>query len=517
LTFTAGVVLAGSGCYLVVDKSGGAEGAAGIGGGCNFCGAGGDSFPTGSVPDPSGSGGTYPTPSVVVSGTGGVGGAGGRAAGPEAPLTRVVSPPAGCPSLTVSRFNELIFVDPLVTNDARADNQAAYRPWSFRQRLEALVPGSADGASALVGAWLDQWSTLTSVPESTDPAAALVSIQPRPAAGDTFVCPWLRTSPQTGCDSSCTSCNNRRVDLSRAPFRLLAIVNRADLAAGNGAASAVACGSSGGEMRFIYGAADPQTNGVLPFTVVFEYGITLQSGETLRDWAAVWHALAALPVSSPNFNAQLDAVLAQGLVRATLRRVLTNEVAFGLADGDPWEMRQFVPQLTDAGTMRLVEVAMNGTPRLTLAGSTELGQWIDANSATVLAGQNALPVTMLAASAPIPSADFAWQTSATDAATATAFNQNTCNGCHGGRTDPTDVPFQHVAPPATMSYYGGGPGAPSAARLSHFLNNPGHDDELGRRERLLAGYLCSSCGGGTGGIGGGGSGGGGAGGRVYSP
>jgi hypothetical protein len=481
LTVAASVVMAGSGCYLVVDKS---PSAPVPGDQCSACTGGG-----GPTPMSFGSGG-YSGPF----GTGfGGGGVGGQAGGPDAPLTPVVSPPTTCPLTSVARFNDLLIVDPQVTNDSRANNQMDYHPWSFRQRLEGLVPDSPDGAGALASAWLDQWSSLTSVPTSTDLAATTVSIQPRPAAEQTFLCPWLARSPDTGCDFSCTTCSSRRVDLTQAPFKLLAIANRVDVAATGTTAGAVACGAGGGELRFIYGAADPQTMDVLPFTVVFEYTLTLRPGETLRDWAAAWYALDKLSLGSQAYNAQLDTVVAQGLARATLARVRTNEVAFGAADGDPWEMRQFVPQLTDAGTTHLVEVAVTGTPRLTLASSPDLGQWIDANAAAVLAGQNLLPASMLAASAPIPTPDFSWHTTATDPATAAAFNQNTCNGCHGGRTDSTDVPFQHVAPPAAVSNYGGNPGAPQAAQLSHFLNNPGHADELGRRETVLAGLLCASC------------------------
>ena len=506
VTFAASVAMTAGGCYLVVDKSsppppvpedqcGAVACTGGFGVGTSF-----------------GSGGYY----GPGSGLGGGGGAGGQAGGPGAPLAQV-PPPSTCPSPPVQRFSDLLVVDPQVTNDSRASNLASYHPWSFRQRMESLVPDAPEAASVVASAWLDQWSSLTSFPVSSDPGAAMVSIQPRPAIEQTFVCPWLLRSAGTACDFSCTACNNRHVDLAAAPFKLLAVVNRVDVAAGGTTAAAVACGTGGGELRFVYGAADPQTMNVLPFTVVFEYTVTLHPGETLRDWAGAWSALDKLTLGSAAYNAQLDTVVAQGLARATLARVRTNEVAFGAADGAPWEMRQFAPQLTDAGTTRLVEVPVTGTPRLTLASSPDLGKWIDANSASVLAGQNLLPASMLAASAPIPSSDFSWQTTATDAAAEAAFNQNTCNGCHGGRTDATDVPFQHVAPPASVSNYGGNPGAPKAAQLSHFLNNPGHPDELGRRETLMAGLLCASCAvvpgtGGAGGAGGAPSGGGGRGG-----
>src|SRR4029453_7800006 len=98
----------------------------------------------------------------------------------------------------------------------------------------------------------------------------------------------------------------------------------------------------------------------------------------------------------------------------------------------------------------------------------------------VLAGANNLPATMLSATAPLPTPDFSWATTAHDPATAAASTRNPCNGCHGGRTDPADVPFQHVAPPS-VPYYSSGTAA--TARLSRFLHNPGYDDELGRRER----------------------------------
>jgi hypothetical protein len=183
-------------------------------------------------------------------------------------------------------------------------------------------------------------------------------------------------------------------------------------------------------------------------------------------------------------------VVAHGLERATLRRVLTNEVAFGQSDGLPWELRQFVPTQTDAGVVRLVEVATAQTPRLTVGASPELGLWLDDNASSVLAGDNRLDARFLAASAPMPTAGFAWQTLARDPAVNVAFNHNTCNGCHGGRA-PDDVPFQHIAPAAgAMGYYGAAAGP---ARVSKYLHNPGHDDELGRREAALAKVICGSC------------------------
>jgi hypothetical protein len=465
VTLAGALAAASGGCYIVSDPGPQTE-PPGFGGGFG-------------APDPRlpyGSGGAV--------GTGGI-------PGPDDALPHSDGGGIACPSPTVSRFKELLFVDPTVLADARASNGTADHSWSFQQRVEDLA-GGTDAAGALVEAWLAQWKTVTEVPVSTDPGAATIPITPRPAADSVLRCPLLHSSFSAGCNADCSSCESHVIDLSNGAFSLLAIANRLDL--GN----AGACGTDGGEMRFIYSATPPTSGMTLPFTVIFEYHVTLRPGETLHDWAAAWHQLAAF-APGPDFNDRLAGVVAQGLARASLHRVLTNENAFGAPDGLPWEMRQFTPTLTDDGVTRLTEVAVDQTPRLTLGSSSALGQWIDQNATSVVAGDNKLDARFLAASAPIPTPAFAWQTMATDPTVNTAFNRNTCNGCHGGRGDG-DIPFQHVAPPAG-GYYGPSTGA--AVLLSHFLNNPGHDDELGRRERVMAGDLCAVCGGGGSGGGGG--------------
>jgi len=400
----------------------------------------------------------------------------------DAALPPAPSVPAACPNVAVDRFRELMLIDPSVIGDSRAENGALDHPWSFRQRLEDL---NADPAAAgpLADAWPDQWRSLADVPISTAEGAARIPITARPSVDAVLRCSWLHTTPDNGCDIGCGSCQGRKLDLVQAPFRLLAVANRIDLA------TAGACGADGGELRFVYGAVTPGTLASLPLTVIFEYHVTLHAGESLHDWAADWHALGATD-PGPALAARLATVVEHGLARATLRRVLTNDGAFGPPLGLPWEMRQFVPAATDAGVTRLVEVAVAQTPRLTLMSSTDLGQWIDANASSVLAGDNKLDARFLASSAPIPSFDFAWHTAASDPAVNTAFNHNTCNGCHGGRT-ADDIPFQHVAGPVSNGYYD--PSGASSVRLSKVLHNPGHDDELAHRERGMAAVLCTRC------------------------
>lgn len=230
-------------------------------------------------------------------------------------------------------------------------------------------------------------------------------------------------------------------------------------------------------------------------TIAFEYQVRLPAGQNRRGWASAWHALGKIPFGA-GYNAELGALVARAMEGATLRRVVTNEVALGEPLGLPWELRQFRPVVAAAGSDRpasgstLEQVAVAHTPRLALNHSDELARWIDGNRRAIADGDNLLGPTMLAGAAAIPSADFAWRAPA-DPAAVVAFNRNTCNGCHGGRAAPGDLPFQHLAA-AEGSYYGGG--SPGQARLSRHLHTPGSDDELSRRAALLEATLCAPCG-----------------------
>jgi hypothetical protein len=394
--------------------------------------------------------------------------------------------PSSCPGRAVDRWKELLIIDRSVMADALARNESADAPWSFRRRLEDLA-GGTDRAAELAYAWLGQWRSLTSVSISAGaPSGARVAVIPRPTVDGELLCPWLRLTPANGCVAGCATCVDRRLDLLQAPFRLIAIVNRADLARGDGA-----CGRDGGELRFVYTAVRPDTRASLPFTVIFEYRVTLPAGEDGRSWAGAWRALGLVPFG-PGFNAGLAALTDRALAGATLARVQTNEVALGLPLGMPWEMRQFSPLPLDNGGMALEPSAAVHTPRLSLNDSEELAAWLEQNRRAILEGDNLLRPDMLAGSALIPTADFAWRAPGADPAVLVAFNANSCNGCHGGRRDPADLPFQHVGP-AEGSYYD--PTAATApARVSKFLHNPGREDELGRRAAVLQATACASCG-----------------------
>ena len=206
------------------------------------------------------------------------------------------TPPAtSCPSGAVDRWKELLIVDPSVISSERANNAQPQAPWSFRTRLEQLAgPSAAD----LALGWLNQWRWVDSVAVTPGiPSAARVAVAPRPSVDSVLLCPWLQLDPANGCSADCRSCTDRRLPLAQAPFRLVAVVNRQDLATGS------ACGRDGGELRFVYTAVNPRTGAPLPFTVSFEYRVTLAS-KTRQGWAAGWRALGgcrSAPITPPSW------------------------------------------------------------------------------------------------------------------------------------------------------------------------------------------------------------------------
>jgi hypothetical protein len=397
------------------------------------------------------------------------------------------TPPADpiCPGATVDRWKELLIVEPSVVQDSRARNEAD-APWSFRRRLEDLA--GAPAAGDLAWTWLTSWRWgYTVSAEPGLPTAPRVAVSPRPGIDSELLCPWLRLSPGNACTPTCTSCNDRRLDLARAPFRLIALVNRLDLGQADGA-----CGRDGGQLRFVYTAVDPRTGAALPFTVIFEYQVSLPAGQDRRSLARAWRELGRRPFG-PDFNARLDAVVARAMRAASLHRLQTNEVALGA----PWEMRQFVPLAPERGGVVLEPTAVAHTPRLSLDGTPELASYLAQNRLAILEGDNLLRPDMLAGSALMDRPDFRWQAPGADPEVLDAFNANTCNGCHGGRRDDGDLPFQHIGLSGPAGASASGPYYPAAsgpARVSRYLHDPaGHEDELTRRARQLEETACGRC------------------------
>lgn len=354
---------------------------------------------------------------------------------------------------------ELMITDPSVVDDRRASN-AAGGPWSFRWHMEQLTPSGVD-TEVMVKNWLATYGTSTIA--GTPVAARDVEAK--------LVCPWMRLTPENQCDETCGACAGRKLDLAKAPFKLMAIVNRTDIPEGP-------C-TQGSEGRFVYGGVDPTTGAPIELTVIFEY--SLQGGSAMA-WARSFHTVAELPFGEA-FNERLEGITRLFSENANafvprLAHLRTNEHAFGAQ----WELRQF-----ETGKNGFVPTPLTNTPRADLDNSSDLATHITANAKRIALGDNALESSRLAAVAQTPSESFRWMSQKPNDPASRLFSRNTCNGCHGGEhADDDAVQFRHIQL-----------GAKGETLLSKFLIDPDkrNQGELIRRaqivSRLLAARSCS--------------------------
>ena len=248
------------------------------------------------------------------------------------------------------------------------------------------------------------------------------------------------------------------LDLDHAPLKLLAIVNRIDLAS-NPAYGVV----GGAEGRFVFEIMDASpgahcaplgSTGVDPLGAAFiivEYGVPITSCTDLRTWANQWIALSSLAIGSPAYNAVLESLTERFVARnaapskpngSALNQIRVNEIA-----PDPaWNLRQI--QLTDTG-FHAGNTAQ--TPALSFDSSTpgSLATWVNANATSILSHTQTVPAFL--GTTPFLGARIFndppgfWNVNgASSNALRHAFSLDTCNGCHGRDTGTT---FSQVGHP----------------------------------------------------------------------
>ena len=278
---------------------------------------------------------------------------------------------------------------------------------------------------------------------------------------------------------------DKPLDLSIAPFRLLAIVNRVDLR-GNpgygGVSGEDPCNPPciGGEARFVFGVVpglrnnsgggggypgnDPiHTNrvegacGELPFTVILEYCVPKNTCDAIRNWGLQWYTLSTLPFGSA-FNEALEKITDQFATAGADPRRKPNESALSQLRAnellrDPWELREWrlFPNDSDVGHLR--EVTVKQTPDFDLNFSKLIVEYCNTFAADIIGGSHVVPlqfgtpkVPFLGSVAPMPAKNFFWDGPPPQGTTIPTkirhpFSLATCNGCHAGETG---TPFTHV-------------------------------------------------------------------------
>lgn len=362
-----------------------------------------------------------------------------------------------------------VVTDPTRTANA-CNPQAgdAQKVWSFGYLMTHLAnqPRTHISPAAFARNWLETWRYDQVVNGWTSPARTSV---------DNIIQQWEEAS------------GGSVLDMDKAPFKLLAIVNRIDLAE-----NTVYGGGGAGEGRFIFAWVDKNCR-VRPFTVIFEYGIPANGCTGLKHWASRWKALDTMAPGSSAFNAHLQGIT-ESFVRANtvpskpngsaLNQLRTNENALARL----WQLREF---RLPAGDGYLYQSTVAQTPDNSLNNASLLGSYASANQTAILQERHDVPNIFLGqrfegAHSDVPSVAFHWRVPGVSNNVRHKFSLNTCNGCHAGETATS---FTHIDP--------------QTGGLSRFLaggtvndpvsGTPRHFNDLARRAARLDSIANQSC------------------------
>ncbi|RKH53665.1 hypothetical protein D7Y23_02600 [Corallococcus sp. AB050B] len=470
--------------------------------------------------------------------------------GSKVPVTSCPLLPASTQSSwerTLMIRDPAVVLDPARTWDPCTGEGTKGGVWTFAHLMREMAQGSGARPEAFVLSWLSLWLNDFQANGDTVPA--------RRKMYDEVIAPWatasgatstLQQNPTTGRWEVALS---RPLDLEIAPFRLLAIVNRIDLA---GIRDSDGKPSDPGELRFLFGLTRPSpwgggteaTCNLKPFTVIFEYGVPGDGCAPVIAWARQWAVLGTYGSFNVAYKAQLQQMTQSVVLRGrapgkgngnALNQLRTNESALGF----PWELREF--RLADENPVSGKDKPSNGLLRVHTMARTpddanhdsQTDPDIDAFVRTHVKNGVEQPVTVstrctarFAMPRAVNGRPFVganslvgppthWEgfsvtpTDATEVCARKEFSVNTCNGCHFKDTGTNDVSgtdnlaFTHVSPtsgiPARLSKFltGGGSGfmyvVPDAQFGAQLTSWP-FADLLRRHQRLQELASCTTCG-----------------------
>ena len=349
-------------------------------------------------------------------------------------------------------FTDLSIVEDPVRTTCSGPKPADCGVWTFAKMMSSLAGTSNySRVSIITEFFLRSWIK--------DQEINTFTIQKRDQILPMVIQSWKDNSGTSG-----------KLDFSKAPFRLLSIVNRMDLRKKDKDGNY----NSAGEGRFVFGVVDGDGN-ALPFTIIFEYNLAASECEHVKSWAMAWGKLHSMEFDDHTseieggFNEQLELITRHftsiGIAKnrpngSAINQVRTNEIALD----SPWELREFTlqcpPSLSPVDTSPLCKNALlrpttvKQTPDASLANSELLSDFINRNEAAILDGTYNVPEKfngepLLGGSAPTPTS---WTPPGINNPVARdIFALNTCNGCHGNETSTS---FLHIETRPTGSESG---------------------------------------------------------------
>jgi hypothetical protein len=411
-------------------------------------------------------------------------------------------PPAPVP---IDKFRSLMVIDPGVvdeparTFDSCTGTGTAGGVWSFGHLVREMAKGTNLSPEDFVLQWLSTWSI---------PQEANGFIVNEPGRGTQMqarvVGSWQRIATAA----------NAPLNVDHFPARLLAIVNRPDLADKIGYGTA----GSAGEGRFVFGLVEKNAGTgtciTMPFTVIFEYGIKGGSCSAVKAWHQRWKNLDALTLGSSAYNDALALITKEFTEHGVnpgqlpnqnaLNQLRTNENAL-----DPtWQLREFRLQgfagSVPPGFLDLVTVKQS--PDDGFNNSAALAAYLQSAQSDILGGRHAVPERFpgmlnpflgARSNVPFPPNAVFWNADLSGlpdpAETRRNFSLSTCNACHGGETNTF---FTHIGNVGQRSI--GSPAALSGFLTGITVNVPvtgGQHiyNDLAERELKMSNILNKSC------------------------
>lgn len=328
---------------------------------------------------------------------------------------------------------ELFITHRNVLTDRRATEVGG--PWHFSTLMRRLAGTDDNGrVSEFTLSWLREWSEKNHHVVNEDPdhrARDKIEVE--------MIKPWISASSGGAAD----------LDWSKAPFRLIGIVNRIDLTKFSNPDTLQP--QALGEARLIF--AD---KGGRSFYAIFEFGIPgARTKENLITWARKWRLLGD-PIQfggetefGENYLAQLqmitDAYATQDGMKSG--QVRTNEFVIG----SPWELREFK---LAGGRLKQEIVAQTPQIRFNRAADRQvLLNYLNQNAEAIVRHQHQIPLSFdgrkfAGGVSPFEgnNSGFKWTdpglTDPRKDAIRFGFSFNTCAGCHGG--DGRGQGFVHI-------------------------------------------------------------------------
>ncbi|MGQ0507076.1 MAG: hypothetical protein ACT4TC_17350 [Myxococcaceae bacterium] len=325
-----------------------------------------------------------------------------------------------CTTASISPERELLIRSLSVVEDpvrTRFSTSASANPaqgaWSFGG-LMAAMSGDVP-PERFVREWLRQWEAPQVVNGEIVKDRAEVMRR-------RVLDPWIAAS------------GGETLDLSKAPFQLLAIVNRIDLRD--------LSQESSGEARFVFGFV-PFDGGFDDFTVILEYRIPAATEADVKAWGERWHELGKLALGTEAYNVALQD-LTDSFTRknadpmrpngSALSQLRTNEIALS---ENGWELREFT---LSPATGLLQQSPLAQTPHDALNRTSQLRDLVNTNEAAILAKTFTVPRSERGGVA-LNQRNTWFAQGIRSAEARHLFSLNTCDGCHGEETASN---FHHI-------------------------------------------------------------------------